>query len=119
MNASENGLAEHVRVIEGSIEAHLQSLLQRGDLLFVDPPWVGEGGTRATTFGEMFDALPLLARAVASFPVVVLKLPRAFAVDTLPGGAAAWDLFYEVGAEETGDGHVVRMITAQRPVCGV
>ena len=99
----------------------LLQIVQAGDVLFVDPPWdpfdgAGEQAdeVRAETFENLFAPLPKLAAAVSSWPQVVLKLPRVFDVDSLPGGAHAWMIWYERGCAETGDERVVRMITAAR-----
>lgn len=113
-NARARGVSERVRVVTGSVEAHLDALLSPGVLLFVDPPWVPDGADRATTFDTLFSRLPRLAEAIASWPQVMLKLPRAFDVRTLPGGPDHWTLRYERGCVDTGDARVVRMITAMR-----
>jgi len=116
-NARARGVANKLTVLDNSVERCLDRLLRPGDLLFVDPPWEGGPrlmGERADDFSAMFRRLPRLAEAVASWPTVLLKLPRAFDVESLPGGATAWHLRYERGAPSSGDARVVRMITATR-----
>ncbi len=113
-NARDQGVADRVTVRAGSIEVHLAAALRPDDLLFVDPPWVPDGHLRAASFRDLFAGLPVLADAVAAHPNVMLKLPRTFAVDSLPGGPERWLLRYELGSRSTGDAHVVRMITAVR-----
>ena len=117
LNAREHGLSSRLKVRTASVEQALDGVLREGDLLFVDPPWehgpalIGE---RADDFGALFHKLPRLASAVRSWPAVVLKLPRAFDVKSLPGGPETWTIRYERGAPSSGDAHIVRMITATR-----
>ena len=113
-NARALGVDGRVSIRAGSIENLLEHVLEPGDLLFVDPPWRGDSGARGTTFEALFERLPRLADAVRSVDRVMLKLPRTFAVQSLPGGSEAWTLSYELGSADTGDAHVVRMITAVR-----
>ncbi len=113
-NVRARGVADRVSVRVGSIEAHLARSLRSTDLLFVDPPWLPDGRHRADDFAAMFRRLPVLAGRVADHGQVLLKLPRTFRVDSLPGGASAWELRYELGARATGDAGVVRLITALR-----
>ena len=116
-NASARGILALLEVRCGSIECMLPGVLQPGDVLFVDPPWEpfdGSRAVRAETFAHLFAPLPKLADAVSSWPRVLLKLPRVFDVDSLPGGAHRWAICYERGSSETGDHRVVRMITASR-----
>ena len=115
-NVHEHGVGARVTIHAGSVEDALARAVLPTDLLFVDPPWFPNGRDRADSFGDMFRTLPVLASVVERHKAVMLKLPRTFQVDTLPGGAAAWLLRYELGHRSTGDARVVRMITALRGV---
>lgn len=115
-NLRETGVSDRVRVRVGDGLAAARA--SPGDAIFIDPPWelAHPGGRRRLeNWGALCQALPGLEAALAAHPVALLKLPRTFAVDTLPGGAAAWSLRYELGTAATGDAQVVRMITALRP----
>jgi hypothetical protein len=111
-NLREAGAADRARVRVGDGLAAARS--SAADAIFIDPPWE-RSGRRLESWGALCHELPGLDAALAAHPVALLKLPRTFAVDTLPGGAAAWSLRYELGSAATGDAQVVRMITALRP----
>ena len=103
------------KLIEGDAERVVLDLCQRaGDraLLFVDPPWEPDQDGRATDFSALFAATPAVAALVARLPMVMLKVPRAFDLRSLPPGV--WRVAYELGAPETGDAQVVRMLTVAR-----
>jgi hypothetical protein len=116
-NLRETGVSDRVRVRVGDGLAAART--SPADAIFIDPPWElslsGGRRRRLESWGALCQALPGLDAALAAHPVALLKLPRTFAVDTLPGGAAAWSLRYELGSAGTGDAQVVRMITALRP----
>ncbi len=114
-NVASTGVGNRVRIVRGDVESALHQHWTPDQLLFVDPPWEPTEDGRAVDFGDMFAALPTLAAAIAEAPYVMLKLPRTFAVHSLPGGADSWALSYRTGTEETGDARVVRLITASRP----
>lgn len=99
-----------VRCVDADADAVLDDVLGDGDLLFADPPWQ-VGGARALDFDALLAPLPTLRQHLESWPQVMLKLPSAFDVDTLPQGFL---VCYELGEPETGDAQVVRMITAWR-----
>jgi predicted RNA methylase len=114
-NLAARGLSGQAKLIEGDAERVVLDLCQRaGDraLLFVDPPWEPDEDGRATDFAALFAAFPAVAALVARLPMVMLKLPRAFDLRSLPPGA--WRVAYELGAPETGDAQVVRMLTVAR-----
>ncbi|HCH63130.1 MAG: hypothetical protein CL927_16235 [Deltaproteobacteria bacterium] len=115
-NVRAHDVTKRVTIHTGSVEAALCTDLQPTDLLFIDPPWLPDGNHRVDTFETMFRAFPVLVDTMKVHGPVMLKLPRAFHVDSLPGGARAWTLRYEVGRRTTGDAGVVRMITALRSV---
>ncbi len=114
-NLRDQGVAHRAQVQVG--DGLAAAVNTDADAIFIDPPWELQG-RRLESWGALCQALPGLDRALAAHPKALLKLPRRFAVATLPGGAAAWQLRYELGAAATGDAQVVRMITAARGLGG-
>jgi hypothetical protein len=109
------GLDENLSIRCGNAEVLVPRLLEgdREDVcLFLDPPWENETGERSIDLRSLFGPFPKVLAALRSHPLVLLKLPRTFDLETLEG--PGWRCWYEFGEEESGDAETVRMITAGR-----
>lgn len=117
-NASSFGVTDHLTVHQGDGVALLPKLLAENPdaAIFLDPPW---GGAEAQdgTARELRDWTALLALGGPNFVVpehapLLLKLPRDFAIDTLPEGD--WVVDWHRGAEGSGAERVIKTISALR-----
>ena len=109
-NAYDLGLIDRLTFHLGDGVEIAEQLLVRepGSSLFLDLPWGGpEGASKPSRWEGLLGPFGPLAVAA---PIVMLKLPRGFELDTLPGGPSAWRLRYGFG---DGDARgVVKLITA-------
>jgi hypothetical protein len=95
-NAAALGVADRIDVRCGDVVALLPEL-SAGAALFLDPPWT---------------SIDLAALPLPDDRLVVLKLPREFPTDRLPGDR--WTVHYEFG-DGADDAAIIRMLTALRP----
>jgi hypothetical protein len=111
-NLEEAGLLSRVELLHGD-HARLLPALQRehpAAALLLDPPWGGRDRL-FTRWAELFaDPARVLARLEAA-PEVLLKLPRAFDITTLPARAGGWTVRYERGAPSTPAARIIKMLT--------
>jgi SAM-dependent methyltransferase len=114
LNVQKRGVADRLEVVRGdamTLVAVRGAALGPEAVLFLDPPWLDEAGAVITRWTGFLPAP--LRREVARWPgPVLLKLPPAFDVHTLPGRGAPWTVRFEFGDPERGDGHVVKMLSA-------
>lgn len=118
-NADALGVAVAVRVGDGLATLGELQVEHPGAALFVDPPWGGaeaqDAGARAVRSWKTLLAGAeegedgAAARIAAHDGPVLLKLPRDFAVDTLPG---EWELTWQLGTGSAA--RVVKAISALR-----
>ena len=113
-NLTARGVGAQVTFLVGDATVEIPSLgpgLGPEAVLFLDPPWLDpEGGLllnwKAIVSKQIRDA-------VMDWPgPVLLKLPPAFDVRSLPGRPSPWTIRYELGEPDRGDGHIVKMLTA-------
>jgi hypothetical protein len=115
-NARRFRVERRISFHEGEADALLPRALHEAPAatIFLDPPW---GGVEqpATRWEELLPRDPAFERLLFSAASLMLKLPRAFDVATLPAPpGVTWRIHYEFGDEED-DASVLRMLTAQLP----
>lgn len=122
-NATSLRVARHVAVHEGDGLALWPGL--RADhpdaALFLDPPWGGaEGGHARERVVRRWETLLRGAGSEdASILLehrapILLKLPRDFALESLPGGAEMWQIRWHLGTPGSNAERVVKSISALR-----
>ena len=116
-NLSDRGLRSLVELGDGAVPDGLLAACEAWPeaAVFLDPPW---GSTvvpdQRVTWDELFPESAAWWAVVVRQPEVMLKLPRAFDLRTLPGPAGAWIVRWHLGDPATGSGQVVKMMTAYR-----
>lgn len=113
-NITARGVGQQVTFLVGDAAVEVPALgpdLGPEAVLFLDPPWLDAAGGLLLRWDTLVPAD--LRPHVRAWPgPVLLKLPPAFAVRTLPRRSSPWTVRYELGDEARGDGHVVKMLTA-------
>lgn len=113
-NVTARGVGGRVTFLVGDAAIEVPTLgpgLGPEAVLFLDPPWLHVDDRLRLVWSEL---VPVGLRPhVQAWPgPVLVKLPPAFSVDTLPRRASPWTVRYELGDPRRGDGHVVKMLTA-------
>ena len=122
-NATTLGVARDVVVYEGdglSLWSGLRA--QHPDAaLFLDPPWGSvEGSDSRARVARSWDTLLKSAGArdastlIEHRAPILLKLPRDFALESLPGGAGRWQIRWHLGRPGSSAERVVKSISALR-----
>lgn len=113
-NLTARGVGARVSFLVGDAAVEVPALgpdMGPGAVLFLDPPWLDAAGALRLSWAALV-AAALRPHVVAWPGPVLLKLPPAFDVATLPRRASPWTVRYELGDPARGDGHVVKMLTA-------
>ncbi len=122
-NATALGVARDVTVHEGDGLALWSDLRAKNPdaALFLDPPWGGaDGGGARARVARRWETLFGGAGAEGASTLidhrapVLLKLPRDFALDSLPGGAEMWEIRWHLGRPGGSAERVVKSISALR-----
>lgn len=113
-NLTARGVGGAVSFLVGDASVEIPAVgptLGPSAVLFLDPPWLDDSGALRLAWAAL--APPALRPEVEGWPgPVLLKLPPAFDVRTLPARKSPWTIRYELGDPDRGDGHIVKMLTA-------
>jgi hypothetical protein len=113
-NLTARGAGAQVSFLVGDAAREVPALgaeLGPDAVLFLDPPWLDAEGALRLRWADLVPA-GLRPHVAAWTGPVLLKLPPAFDVSSLPRRASPWTIRYELGEPGRGDGHVVKMLTA-------
>lgn len=113
-NVTVRGVGARVTLLVGDAEVEVPALgpeLGPEAVLFLDPPWLHDDGRVRLVWSDLIPAV-LRPHVHSWVGPVLLKLPPAFSVETLPRRHSPWIVRYELGDAKRGDGHVVKMLTA-------